>query len=67
MGNGVEPKIAIAALVCFFPSLVNMVRGLDAANPQAMELMRVLSANKTEVFFKLRKEQLMIRLKQALG
>ncbi len=54
MGNGVEPKIAIAALVCFFPSLVNMVRGLNAANPQAMELMRVLSASKTEVFFKLR-------------
>ena len=42
MGNGVEPKIAIAALVCFFPTLVNMVRGLDSANPQAMELMRVL-------------------------
>ena len=54
LGNGVEPKIAIAALVCFFPTLVNMVRGLDAANPQAMELMRVLSASKTEVFFKLR-------------
>jgi NitT/TauT family transport system permease protein len=54
MGNGVEPKIAIAALVCFFPTLVNMVRGLDAANPQAIELMRVLSASKTEVFFKLR-------------
>ena len=54
MGNGMEPKIAIAALVCFFPTLVNMVRGLDAANPQAMELMRVLSASKTEVFFKLR-------------
>lgn len=54
MGNGMEPKIAIAALVCFFPTLVNMVRGLDAANPQALELMRVLSASKTEVFFKLR-------------
>lgn len=54
LGNGVEPKIAIAALVCFFPTLVNMVRGLDAVNPQAMELMRVLSASKTEVFFKLR-------------
>ena len=54
MGNGVEPKIAIAALVCFFPTLVNMVRGLNAANPQAIELMRVLSASKTEVFFKLR-------------
>ncbi|MDB5818493.1 MAG: transporter permease [Rhizobacter sp.] len=54
MGNGMEPKITIAALVCFFPSLVNMVRGLESVNPQAMELMRVLSASKTEVFFKLR-------------
>jgi NitT/TauT family transport system permease protein len=54
MGNGVEPKIAIAALVCFFPTLVNSVRGLEAVNPQAMELMRVLSATKREIFFKLR-------------
>jgi NitT/TauT family transport system permease protein len=54
LGNGMEPKIAIAALICFFPTLVNMVRGLEAVNPQAMELMRVLSASKTEVFFKLR-------------
>ncbi|HJQ57178.1 MAG TPA: ABC transporter permease [Vineibacter sp.] len=54
MGNGMEPKIAIAALICFFPTLVNMVRGLESVNPQAMELMRVLSASKTEVFLKLR-------------
>lgn len=54
LGNGMEPKIAIAALICFFPTLVNMVRGLEAVNPQAMELMRVLSASKSEVFFKLR-------------
>lgn len=54
MGNGVEPKIAIAALVCFFPTLVNSVRGLEAVNPQALELMRVLSASRSEVFFKLR-------------
>ena len=54
LGNGMEPKIAIAALICFFPTLVNMVRGLESVNPQAMELMRVLSASQTEVFFKLR-------------
>ncbi len=54
LGNGMEPKIAIAALICFFPTLVNMVRGLEAVNPQAMELMRVLSASRSEVFFKLR-------------
>ena len=44
----------IAALICFFPTLVNMVRGLESVNPQSMELMRVLSASKSEVFFKLR-------------
>jgi NitT/TauT family transport system permease protein len=54
MGNGVSPKIAIAALVCFFPTLVNSVRGFEAVNPQALELMRVLSASRSEVFFKLR-------------
>lgn len=54
MGNGMEPKITIAALICFFPTLVNMVRGLEAVNTQAMDLFRVLSASKSEVFFKLR-------------
>ncbi len=54
LGQGYAPKIAIAALICFFPTLVNMVRGFGAVDPQALELMRVLSANKREVFFKLR-------------
>jgi NitT/TauT family transport system permease protein len=54
LGNGMEPKIIIAALICFFPTLVNMVRGLESVNPQSMELMRVLSASRTEIYFKLR-------------
>jgi NitT/TauT family transport system permease protein len=54
LGNGMEPKIAIAALICFFPTLVNMVRGLEAVSPQQLELMKVLSASKREIFFKLR-------------
>ena len=54
MGNGIEPKVTIAALVCFFPTLVNMVRGLESVNPQALELMQVLSASKSEIFWKLR-------------
>lgn len=49
LGNGYEPKIAIAALITFFPTLVNMVEGLEAADPQALELMHVLSASKGEV------------------
>ncbi len=54
LGNGFAPKIAIAAVISFFPTLVNMVRGLEAVNQQAMELMHVLSASKREIFLKLR-------------
>lgn len=50
LGNGYSPKIAIAALITFFPTLVNMVEGLESADPQALELMHVLSASKTEAF-----------------
>ena len=53
-GNGLAPKIIIAALICFFPTLVNMVRGLKAVNPATLDLMRVLSASNSEIFWKLR-------------
>jgi len=54
LGNGMEPKIAIAALVCFFPTLVNMTRGLRDVGQEQLDLMHVLSASPREVFFKLR-------------
>ncbi len=53
-GNGLAPKIIIAALICFFPTLVNMVRGLKAVNPATLDLMRVLSASNSEIFWKVR-------------
>jgi NitT/TauT family transport system permease protein len=54
LGNGLSAKVAIAALICFFPTLVNMTRGLRAVSPQQMELMRILSARPSEIFLKLR-------------
>jgi NitT/TauT family transport system permease protein len=54
LGNGYAPKIAIAALISFFPTLVNMVRGFHAVDAQALELFRVLSASRAEVFWKVR-------------
>lgn len=54
LGNGIEPKVVVAALICFFPTLVNTVRGFRAVNPQLLELMRVLSASKTEIFLRVR-------------
>lgn len=53
-GAGLTAKVVIAALICFFPTLVNMVRGLQSVRPQALELARILSASKSEVFWKIR-------------
>tara|TARA_B100001142_G_scaffold114535_1_gene116707 strand:- start:797 stop:1630 length:834 start_codon:yes stop_codon:yes gene_type:complete len=54
LGNGLEPKIVIAALISFFPTLVNAVRGFRAVNPELLELMHVLSATKTQTFRRVR-------------
>jgi len=54
LGNGYSPKVAIAALISFFPTLVNMVRGLESVDKQSLELLRVLSASRSEVFWKVR-------------
>lgn len=53
-GLGMAPKIIIAAIICFFPTLVNMIRGLNSVSQNELELMRMLSANRREVFLKLR-------------
>lgn len=53
-GLGMTPKIVIAAVICFFPTLVNMIRGLDSASDNEHELFRVLSATRSEVYWSLR-------------
>jgi NitT/TauT family transport system permease protein len=53
-GQGVTPKVVIAALVCFFPTLVNMVHGLQAVDVQALELMHTLNATERQLFWKMR-------------
>ncbi|MEM6462627.1 MAG: ABC transporter permease [Pseudomonadota bacterium] len=53
-GLGMTPKIIIAAVICFFPTLVNMIRGLDSATRNERELLRILSATPWEAFWRLR-------------
>ena len=53
-GFGVMPKVLIAALITFFPALVNGVTGLRAVNPGALDFLRSVSASRREVFFRLR-------------
>lgn len=53
-GIGEGSKIAIVAIMCFFPTLVSAVRGLLAASPAEVELLRSYAASEGETFRKLR-------------
>jgi NitT/TauT family transport system permease protein len=47
-------KMAIAAVLCFFPVLVNTLRGLTSVRPQSIELMRSYAAGEVETFRRVR-------------
>jgi NitT/TauT family transport system permease protein len=53
-GNGMASKVVMAALVAFFPVLVNAVVGLNAIDPEAFDLMKSLSASRLQVLTKIR-------------
>ena len=53
-GFGILPKALIAALIAFFPLFENTVAGLQNVEPEAIELFRMLRANRWQVFLKLR-------------
>jgi NitT/TauT family transport system permease protein len=53
-GIGPESKVAIVAVMCFFPTLVSAVRGLNAASPGAVALLRSYAASDWQIFAKLR-------------
>ncbi len=54
LGFGLAPKIVVAAIVCFFPVLVNTARGLRAITSEALELMHILSASQWQILYRLR-------------
>ena len=47
-------KIAIVAVMCFFPTLISAVHGSRAAAPEAVELMVSYAASEWQIFTKLR-------------
>jgi NitT/TauT family transport system permease protein len=54
MGTGWWSKITAAGLICFFPVLVNTVKGLKAADAEYYELFRSMKASRHQEFNKLR-------------
>jgi NitT/TauT family transport system permease protein len=53
-GFGLMPKVFIAALIVFFPVMVNALVGFRSVNPNALALLESLAASRREVFLRLR-------------
>lgn len=52
-GFGIGPKIAIIALICFFPICVSMLDGLGAVDGEQRKLMRTLGASRLQILTRL--------------
>ncbi|KPU43452.1 putative aliphatic sulfonates transport permease protein SsuC [Oxobacter pfennigii] len=50
MGVGVLPKIMVVVLVCFFPICVSTTEGLQSADPDMINLMKVMGADHLKIF-----------------
>ncbi len=54
--NPISPrsKMAVAAVLCFLPVLVNTLRGLQSASPRQIELMRSYAASELQIWRRVR-------------
>src|SRR5713226_7066012 len=50
LGYGIEPKLIVVAVVCFFPIVVNTVDGLRSADPELVRMMRTLHGGRLAIF-----------------
>jgi ABC-type nitrate/sulfonate/bicarbonate transport system permease component len=48
-GYGIGPKLAIIALICFFPITVNTLDGLRSVDPDLRKMMRTLDAGRAAI------------------
>ena len=48
-GFGIGPKLAIIALICFFPVTVNALDGLRSVDPAQVRMMRTLDASRLTI------------------
>jgi NitT/TauT family transport system permease protein len=54
LGIDISSKIAIVALVCYFPLLVNTLKGLKTVDEDALTMFKSFSASRWQIFLKLR-------------
>ncbi|SLN65249.1 ABC transporter permease [Roseisalinus antarcticus] len=50
LGFGMEPKMAIAAIICFFPIFINSLTGLMQVDEESLEMFKSMRASRWLIF-----------------
>ena len=53
-GYGLMPKVVMAALIVFFPIVVNTIDGLKSADQDTVNLLRIMKASRLSILLKVR-------------
>ena len=54
LGQGMLSKVVMTSMICFFPTLMNLGRGLDAVDAELLDLFRVYDASRWQLLVKAR-------------
>jgi ABC-type nitrate/sulfonate/bicarbonate transport system permease component len=53
-GFGIEPKVVVVVLFCFFPIAVSTIDGLTGTDPDLVALLRAMGATRSQIWRKVR-------------
>jgi putative hydroxymethylpyrimidine transport system permease protein len=52
LGYGIEPKLVVVAIVCFFPIVVNAADGFRATDAELVRMMKTLNGGRVAIFLR---------------
>jgi NitT/TauT family transport system permease protein len=53
-GFGIESKIVLVALICFFPTFINVIAGFRTVDPGVVDMMRAFGASRLRILFEVK-------------
>jgi NitT/TauT family transport system permease protein len=53
-GFGIESKIVLVALICFFPTFINVIAGFRSVDPAMVDMMHAFGASRLRILFEVK-------------
>jgi NitT/TauT family transport system permease protein len=53
-GFGIESKVVLVALICFFPTFINVIAGFRSVDPSVVEMMQAFGASRLRILYEVK-------------